>query len=536
MSASPSAGGQAPTPRDNVHIPRRSRLHVIAAIAVATSIIALVAFSARSSLVPATAVHVQPVVFEAASGGQTESSPSRPGVVVQGPGWVEPEPYAVACSALADGVVAEILVLEGDRVEAGEVIARLIDDDARLALAAAEADAQAAASDLEQARAALRSAHADWDNPIERTRAVAMATALLEEIVAERARLPHLIAAEQAALDRLVEEQRRTVDARRTNAVTEFEIVIVEQRVKEQAAAVQAVRSQGDVLAAKEAQARADLTAAIESARLRIPERLALDSAEARVRQAEAALAQATARRDEAKLRLSRMTIAAPVTGHVMRRLKAPGDKVMLGGDDPRSAQVAILYDASRIQVRTDVPLADASHLYVGQHCEVVVEILPDRVFTGEVIRILHEADVQKNTLQAKVRIIDPSPLLRPEMLARVKFLPSGRNGVSGDEHASPRALVPSNVIDQREGAAARVWAVRDRQGSRGSLHGVPVRVVEDGTEYAKVEGDIRPTDLLAVPSRDFRHGDRVRIVSTAAHEPETRRPPAASRHTGPRP
>ena len=36
-------------------------------------------------------------------------------VVVQAPGWVEPEPFGVYASALADGVVKKVYVLEGGK-------------------------------------------------------------------------------------------------------------------------------------------------------------------------------------------------------------------------------------------------------------------------------------------------------------------------------------------------------------------------------------------------------------------------------------
>ena len=40
--------------------------------------------------------------------------------------------------------------------------------------------------------------------------------------------------------------------------------------------------------------------------------------------------------------------------------------------------------------------------------------------------RIVGEADLQRNTLQAKVRVEDPDHRLRPDMLCRAEFLASG--------------------------------------------------------------------------------------------------------------
>ena len=87
------------------------------------------------------------------------------------------------------------------------------------------------------------------------------------------------------------------------------------------------------------------------------------------------------------------------MAGNVLRRLKGPGDKVMLGMDDPHSSHVVHLYDPGALQVRVDVPLADAAQVGVGQACEVVVDILPDEIFAGEVTRVTHEADLQKEHL-----------------------------------------------------------------------------------------------------------------------------------------
>src|SRR5690606_19755873 len=239
-----------------------------------------------------------------------------------------------------------------------------------------------------------------------------------------------------------------------------------------------------------------------------IEERRALDSAQAALAAAQAALAQADAARDEAQLRLDRMTIASPITGYIMRRLTSPGDKVMLAMDDVHSSHIAHIYDPQQIQVRGDVPLADAASVFTGQRCEVVVEILPDRTFTGEVTRITHQADVQKNTLEVKVKVLDPDPLLRPEMLTRVKFLPDGAGsgggagGQAGGEGAS-LVLVPEAALDTA-GGAARVWVVRDRRAGRGVVQPVGVSIAEAPdldmrAGWTAVRADLHVGDLLAI-------------------------------------
>ena len=76
-------------------------------------------------------------------------------VVAQAAGWVEPDPFPIEVTALADGVVEEMLVQESDVVERGQVVARLIDEDARLANIAAMSELARAQAEVSEAEAEL---------------------------------------------------------------------------------------------------------------------------------------------------------------------------------------------------------------------------------------------------------------------------------------------------------------------------------------------------------------------------------------------
>lgn len=514
MSSPPPTGpaGRVPVPAPG---PRRRALWMVAGVAGLTG--ALLLTSAGSALRPTPLVAVRPVLFQPSA--QPEASPDRAPATrtVQAPGWLEADPYTVAAAALTDGVIDQILVLEGDTVEQGQPVARLVRADAELALARAEADRRGAESEIALARAVLAAAETDWDEPIERTRAAASARAAVARGEAELAQLPALIAAERAMAEQLAEELDRTEQARRSGAANEIEAVVARKKLEAARATVDALARREPILAAELDLARAELTAAERLAELRTPERLALESARAGVLRADAALAQAVAARDEAALRLERTVIRAPISGFVQARLKYPGSKVMASMDNPDSTHIVHLYDPAKLQARVDVPLADAAEIRVGQVCEVVVEILPDRTFRGEVTRITHQADLQKNTLQIKVRLIDPAPILKPDMLTRVKFMGSGDTSGSADAGApDPAVLVPEQAVVETP-AGHSVHAVRDRRAGKGRLTAVPVTVVTRADGWASVRGDLRPGDLLAVnPDRPV--SGRVRIA--LAEEP----------------
>jgi ribosomal protein S28E/S33 len=123
------------------------------------------------------------------------------------------------------------------------------------------------------------------------------------------------------------------------------------------------------------------------------------------------------------------------------------------------------------------------------------------------VTRITHEADLQKNTLQIKVQVLDPSPLLKPEMLTRVRFLGSQ----AGSEPASAQAArvrVPESCVQ-----AGRVWVVRHRNGTRGEAQSAAVQVVDRGEDgLVTVEGPLHVGDLLVRQPAGLQSGQPVRI------------------------
>jgi multidrug efflux pump subunit AcrA (membrane-fusion protein) len=170
------------------------------------------------------------------------------------------------------------------------------------------------------------------------------------------------------------------------------------------------------------------------------------------------------------------------------------------------------VYDPRKLQVRVDVPLVDAAKVGVGQAAEVVVDVLPDRVFHGHVTRIVNEADIQKNTLQVKVAIADPSPEVKPEMLARARFLAAARPAATGVEQ---RVFAPEALMQRGANGQARVW-VADQGRNVAVSRAVAVgrgRV----NDWIEVEEGLQPGDrLIADPPMGLADGDRINIIGEA--------------------
>jgi multidrug efflux pump subunit AcrA (membrane-fusion protein) len=153
-----------------------------------------------------------------------------------------------------------------------------------------------------------------------------------------------------------------------------------------------------------------------------------------------------------------------------------------------------------------DVPLADAAGLNLGQSAKIRCSLLPDRVFSGEVTRITGEADIQRNTLQAKVRIQDPIDELRPEMLCRVEFF--GKTTASG-----PVAGALATWIPQTSLTGNSVW-VCDPESRR-----VTRRAVQSTSEtrdgFVRISEGLRPGEQVVLSPRNLREGQRVNPVLT---------------------
>ncbi len=456
MSNSSAAIGRIFNPTDTPH-PTKKRFAVwLLPLAILLGFALLFGLLFRDRLLPAKSVEVVPAIgIEEKIENSPKAASTSGRLLFQASGWVEPDPLPIKATALTDGIVDEVHVLEGELVKKGDLLATLIEIDTRL-----ERDATQAA--LENMRAAF-TAHCTGTQ---------IALARLDS---EKAMLAIAEANAAEAGNRMRRYEKIT-----KGAITEDERIAV--RFDHTRALAEVEAAQGRI---------AEITQELNKISY---EALAIQS---KVRGAEVAL-------EKAELAHSRTRITAPSDGRILALKAAPGQKKMIGMDDPDSATIAILYDPAHLQVRVDVPLADAAGLSVGQRAKIRSNLLPDMVFEGEVTRIEGAADIQRNTLQAKVRIENPSEKLRPEMLCRVEFLEIRKTTTNPvDESMGVAVYVPQSALSD-----GKVW-ICDADSQRAEKRAVTSSTSTDG--MVRIDSGIRPGEWVVKNPSGLKSGQRLK-------------------------
>ncbi|MCE9593642.1 MAG: efflux RND transporter periplasmic adaptor subunit [Planctomycetes bacterium] len=423
-----------------------------------------------------TVTVLRPKLVEASDGAATSKS-----VVLQAAGWIEPDPFAFFATALERGVVSEVLVREADVVELDQPVAKLVDRDATLVRDAVAAEIATKQAELDQA---IADEHiATFEATLAIRENVAVTTAELEGRKAAAAKLA--AAAKRAEAEVRIAEETLALEEELAAAQASGPRQLELARAK-----LEATRASSESAQAEAAQAAADAKVAearnkraLQDAALRDEDRLWLARARAGIKLAETGLSEARVRLAQAELALERTTVRAPASGVVLERLVAPGAVL-----DGANSSVCSLYDPESIRARVDVPQGDVAKVAVGQRAEIQAESRAGKPYAGEVLRIVHRADIQKVTLQVHVRVLEPDARLRPEMLCQVRFLGTGAVGAA-NESSSEHVLVPRRLVDHDS-----IWVV---DGATSTAKKRALELAGERGDWLEVKSGLNVSDKL---------------------------------------
>jgi len=362
--------------------------------------------------------------------------------------------HKIAVGAKVMGRVAWIGVEKGDKVQQGQVLVRLEDNDFRAQANQARANLSASQARLDQMRSGSRPQEKLKDKA-----GVLQAQATLRNAEAEHDRTEKLVRAgvsSKAELDRAI-AQRDTARA------------LLE--------------------AARQSSSMTDMGPRTEEIR----------ASEAQVRQMKAAL-------DYAETQLADTEIKAPISGTVLQRIVERGEMVSPSafGESGARTSVVALADLTDLQIELDISQTDFARLKFGQLAEIVPEAYPNLKYTGRIAEIAPEANRAKATVQVKVSVDNPDEQLRPEMNARVNFL--GEEGPT-QSASSPRVLVPKAAVIRSDGSTF-VFVVK---GNR--VEQRLIRLGEEAGEFYYVLEGLSGGESTATTGADkLRDGDRVKV------------------------
>ncbi len=288
------------------------------------------------------------------------------------------------------GIVEELYVEQGDRVNQGQLIARMGSQDIRAQIAQNRAVVAEAEANLQLTRQGPR--------PEEIAQATAMVEAAQAQVLDAQSRL-------ELARGELGRNQ--TLFERGAISRTTLDNVEREQRAAmatlEQAQARQ-----------REAQSRLqDLQ--------NLPEPAAVAQAQARLDQAQAQL-------QASQVRLAENQIRAPFTGIVTQKFATAGAFVTpttSASELSSATSTAIIALAQNLEVLAEVPEANINLVELGQPVEVVADAFPEETFVGRVTLIAPEAIERQNVTLFQVRIALDSgkTRLRSNMTVTVAFI-----------------------------------------------------------------------------------------------------------------
>jgi RND family efflux transporter MFP subunit len=168
-----------------------------------------------------------------------------------------------------------------------------------------------------------------------------------------------------------------------------------------------------------------------------------LDSAEAR-------LQASRARVDGIRISMGDMVVRAPFDGTIATKNTEVGEVIssvtmgQIAGTLPAGA-ICTIVDLNTLEVVADVNESNISQLHEGQPAEVTVDAFPNQKWKGLLRQIIPTADRAKAIVQVKVKILDPSERLLPEMASTVSFLQTERT--SEELHESAKIWIPESAI-----------------------------------------------------------------------------------------
>lgn len=311
---------------------------------------------------------------------------------------------AISLTSSVEGRIGSIFVEEGERISAGQVVARLQDEDCQAKVINAQTNVRKAENQLKKIETGLVELRQRVPQELNQAK---------EALTASRFRLK--------AAERSLRQQ--SSDSDRTHIVYRGGPAYL---AKKEDAAYSRRQAKAELEAARKDLERNELRHQTIRAKKNLLDTKTRFAAAARKRLDEARSALDTASRG-----LAATTISSPITGIVARKGYAGGEPVKPGD------AVAVVVDLERLWVEALVEETAARNVVVGQSADIRLESCPQKTFRGRVAKVgraveapaddprndrrsYENANVSASKVPVRIEFAQPEPDLRPGMKASV--------------------------------------------------------------------------------------------------------------------
>jgi len=270
----------------------------------------------------------------------------------------------------------------------------------------------------------------------------------------------------------------------------------------------------------------------------------ALEVATANLESSGFGVQQAVASLDEARDRLSKTILRAPMTGKITRLNIEEGETAVIGTMNNPGSLLMTISDLSVVEVVVQVDETEVPNLSIGDSARIQIDAFPREVFTGRVTEIGHSAIRPPSSsvgaqqaavdFQVVITLDDTSVPLRPDLSATVDIVTDVRVNVVAVPIIALTVRVPTAaeaaVLEDRaaNGAAfdpsEEVEGVFLAQGGRVVFR--PVTLGIPGADYFEVTSGLQVGDtVVAGPYQTIRN-----LKNGAAIKPDAASASAANR------
>jgi RND family efflux transporter MFP subunit len=192
----------------------------------------------------------------------------------------------------------------------------------------------------------------------------------------------------------------------------------------------------------------------------------------ARVKSSEAAIASARARVRVAEEALENTNVRAPFDGVVIKKRAEIGETVspfgVAGQATREGGAIATIADLNELEVQTEVSENSVAKLTSAMPAEVKLQAYQDQAYRGRLRQIFPSADRAKAIVEVRVSILDADAHVKPEMTASVTFQEPRRSApsdVTTPENAAV-ILMPKRAVLDQDGQKV-VWVVNGTMAAR---------------------------------------------------------------------